>query len=82
MSFQGVEFTPEMREMVVNVKMFFDDFKSSLDQRTPPATKLTASAIGVSESTVKVIMAAYNKNGIDGLNWSQFQQTWSSNICC
>ena len=53
MSFQGVEFTPEMREMVVNVKIFFDDFKSSLDQRTPPATKLTASAIGVSESTVQ-----------------------------
>ena len=47
MSFQGVEFTPEMREMVVNVKVFFDDFKLSLDKRAPPATKLTASAIGV-----------------------------------
>ena len=74
MSFQGVEFTSEMREMIVNVKVFFDDFKLSIDKRIPPATKLTASAIGVSESTVKVIMAAYNKNGIDGLNWSQFQQ--------
>ena len=48
MSFQGVEFTPEMREMVVNVKVFFDDFKLSLDKQVPPATKLTASAIGVS----------------------------------
>ncbi len=74
MSFQGVEFTPEMRKMVVNVKVFFDNFKLSLDKRTPSATKLTASAIGISESTVKVIMAAYNKNGADGLNWSQFQQ--------
>ncbi len=26
MSFQGVEFTPEMREMVVNVKTYFDSF--------------------------------------------------------
>jgi len=74
MSFQGVEFTPEMREMVVNVKVFFDDFKLSIDEKIPPASKLAASAIGVSESTVKVIMAAYNKKGMDGLNWSQFQQ--------
>ena len=28
MSFQGREFTPEMRKMVVNVKHFFDNMKN------------------------------------------------------
>jgi hypothetical protein len=53
MSFQGVEFTPEMRKMVVNVKNFFDELKSA-DTLEAPATKLTASALSIGESTVKV----------------------------
>jgi len=73
MSFQGVEFTPEMRKMVVNVKDFFDELKST-DTLEPPATKLTASALGIGESTVKVIMAAYHKNGDEGLHWSKYDQ--------
>ncbi len=39
-----------------------------------PASKITASALDISESTVKVIMAAFNKKGIDGLNFSKFLQ--------
>lgn len=71
MSFQGVEFTPEMRKMVVNVKHFFDAFKHTLQPPLQtPSTQLSASALGVSESTVKVILAAYNKKGDDGLDWS------------
>lgn len=31
MSFQGVEFTPDMRKMVVNVKLFFDNLKLNTD---------------------------------------------------
>ena len=74
MSFQGVEFTPEMRKMAVNVKHYFDNLKSTPDSLRNPATRLAASALGVSESTVKVIMAAYNKKGEDGLGWSKSQQ--------
>lgn len=74
MSFQGVEFTPVMRKMVVNVRHFFDDLKVDTDTLENPATQLTASALGISESTVKVIMAAYNKNGEKGLDWSKFRQ--------
>lgn len=71
MSFQGVEFTPEMRQLVVNVKQFFDqNKKNSQTLQYECATVLTASALGVSESTVKVIMAAFNKKGINGLSWS------------
>ena len=74
MSFQGVEFTPEIRKMAVNVKHYFDNLKSTPDNLKNPATRLAASALGISESTVKVIMAAYNKKGNDGLDWSKSHQ--------
>ena len=74
MSFQGVEFTPDMRKMAVNVKLFFDNLKSNADSLGNPATQLAASALGISQSTVKVIMAAYNKKGTDGLDWSRSRQ--------
>lgn len=74
MSFQGIEFTPEMRKMVVNSKHFFDTLKPDPDTLKKPATQLTASALGISESTVKVIMSAYNKKGNEGLDWSNFEQ--------
>lgn len=74
MSFQGVEFNPEMRKMVVNVKHFFDSTKKTPNNLTRPASQLTASALNISESTVKVIMAAFNKKGEEGLNSSKFQQ--------
>ena len=74
MSFRGVEFTPEMRKMVVNVKHFFDSTKKTPKDLTRPASQLTATALNISESTVKVIMAAYNRRGEEGLNYSNFQQ--------
>ena len=74
MSFQGVEFTPGMRKMAVNVKHYFDNLKSTPNTLRNSATQLAASALGISESTVKVIMAAYNKKGGDGLDWSKSQQ--------
>lgn len=74
MSFQGVEFTPEMRKMVVNVKRFFDAFKKEHRTLKKPATALTASALDISESTVKVVMAAFNKDGEEGLSFSKSGQ--------
>ena len=74
MSFRGVEFTPEMRKMVVNVKHFFDSTKKTPKDLTRPASQLTATALNISESTVKVIMAAYNRRGEEGLNYSNFEQ--------
>lgn len=74
MSFQGFEFTPEMRKMVVNVKQFFDNAKKTRDDLKRPASKLAASALNVSESTVKVIMAAYRKKGDAGLVYSKSEQ--------
>lgn len=74
MSFQGFEFTPEMRKMVVNVKQFFDNAKKTRDDLKRPASKLAASALNVSESTVKVIMSAYRKKGDAGLVYSKSEQ--------
>lgn len=73
MSFQGIQFTPEMRKMIVNVKHFFDNFKLT-HTLSNPATQFTAEALGIAESTVKVVMAAYNEKGEDGLRWSDFDQ--------
>ena len=75
MSFQGIEFTPEMRKMAVNAKQFFDSLKKSTEGLKKPSTQLAASALNISESTVKVIMAAFNKNGAEGLHWSEFQKS-------
>lgn len=70
MSFQGVEFTPEMRQLIVNVKHFFDQNRKDPQLMNAGASSLAAAALGVSESTVKVVMAAFNKKGEDGLCWS------------
>jgi hypothetical protein len=43
MSFQGIEFTPNMRKMVVNTKLFFDRLKSEPNALENPATQLAAS---------------------------------------
>jgi hypothetical protein len=70
MSFQGIEFTPEMRKMVrkivVNAKHFFDSIKKDPNVLERTASQLAASALDISESTVKVIMAIFNKKGEEG----------------
>ena len=45
MSFQVIEFTPEMRKMVVNVKHFFDNVINDKIDLKKPASQLTASAL-------------------------------------
>ena len=74
MSFQGTEFSPEMRKMVVDVKHYFDSMKKSPNVLKQPASKLASSALDISESTVKVVMAAFNKSGDEGLNYSNSRQ--------
>ncbi len=63
MSFQGVEFTSGMRQMIVNVKRFFDSSKRDGNYKDIPSVTLTAQALGVSISTIKVVMSAYKKLG-------------------
>lgn len=70
MSFQGIEFTPEMRKLIVNVKRFFDENRKDSSLSHTGSTLLAARALGVSESTVKTILAAFNKAGDSGLQES------------
>jgi hypothetical protein len=71
MSFQGIEFTPEMRKLVVNVKQFFKLNKKNQELfDAKSAISLTALAMGISESSVGKITAAFNKGGDDILSWS------------
>ncbi len=66
MSFQGVQFSPEMRKMAVNVKIFFDKHRKNPKILEKSASFLAAKSLGISESTVKTIMAAFRKAGDDG----------------
>jgi len=70
MSFQGIEFTPEMRKLVVNVKLFFDQYRKDPEYFNKASDALTAQALGISISTARIIMAAFNKQGEEGLFWS------------
>ena len=65
MAFQGKEFTPEMKQLVVNLKQHFDEEKKAgRTISTKNATGRVAKGLGVGEATVKRIMAA-DKQGKD-----------------
>lgn len=64
MSFQGREFTLEMQQLVMNLKLHFDaERKSQKEVSTRNPTLRTAQALGIGEITVKSIMAEYRHNG-------------------
>jgi transposase len=70
-SFQGFEFSPEMRKLVVNVKCFFDQYRKEPEKTAKSATALASAALGIGETTVKMIMATFNSGGDQGLSRSQ-----------
>lgn len=62
MAFQGKEFSPEMRQLVVNLKQHFDDEKKAGKfVSTINATRRVAQGLGIGEATVKRIMAAHKQ---------------------
>ncbi len=62
MSFQGKEFTPEMKQMVVNLKHYFDkERKDHREVSTRNPTERTANGLGIGEATVKRIMTEYRQ---------------------
>jgi len=62
MAFQGKEFTQGMKQLVVNLKQFYDIEKCQNKLKATWAIQQTAKAIGIGEATVRRIMAEYNKN--------------------
>ena len=63
-SFQGKDFTPEMRQLVINLKLHFDqERKNHKEVSTRNPTLRTAKGLGIGEITVKRILAEYRQNG-------------------
>lgn len=58
-SFQGKDFTPEMRQLVINLKLHFDERKNHKGVSTRNPALRTAQGLGIGEITVKRIMAEY-----------------------
>lgn len=62
MTFQGKDFTPEMKQLVVNLKTHFDsEKKSGKNVSTKNSARRVAQGLGIGEATVKRIMAAHKQ---------------------
>ena len=64
MSFQGKDFTPAMKQLVINLKLHFDEERKNhkaVSTRNP--TLRTAQGLDIGEITVKRIMAEYRHHG-------------------
>src|SRR5262249_55235752 len=67
MSFQGQDFTPAMKQLVINLKLHFDEERKNhkpVSTRNP--TLRTAQGLDTGEITVKSIMAEYRQHGHAG----------------
>jgi len=66
MTFQGFDITPEMRQLVVNLKQHFDkEKKTGKSVPTRNATRRVAQGLGIGEATVKRIMATHKSGKSD-----------------
>jgi len=62
MSFQGKEFTQDMKQLVINLKQFNDIEKCKNEFKAVWSIEQTAMGLGIGQATVRRIMAEYNKN--------------------
>jgi len=62
MTFQGREFTQGMKQLVVNLKKFYDIERRRNNLKAAWAIEQTAKGLNIGEATVRRIMAEYNKN--------------------
>ena len=64
MSFQGKDFTPAMKQLVINLKLHFDEErKNHKEVSTRNPTLRTAQGLDIGEITVKRILAEYRQHG-------------------
>ena len=65
MAFQGKEFSPEMKQLIVNLKQYFDEEKKAgKTASTKNATGRVAHGLGIGEATVKRIMATHKQEKV------------------
>ncbi|ETR67987.1 MAG: hypothetical protein OMM_04837 [Candidatus Magnetoglobus multicellularis str. Araruama] len=65
MSFQGKEFTQGMKQLVINLKQFYDTERIKNGKKASWAIEQTAKGLKIGEATVRRVMAEYNKNKQD-----------------
>jgi len=65
MSFQGKEFNQGMKQLVINLKHFFDTERLKKGMKAVWSIEQTAKSLDIGEATVRRIMAEYNKNKQD-----------------
>ena len=58
-SSRGRPLTPEIKKLLVSVKLYFDEKKF---KPAEPSVKRTADALGIGVATVKRVMADYNRD--------------------
>jgi hypothetical protein len=64
MAFQGKDFTPAMKQWVINLKLHFDEERKHYKEvSTRNPTLRTAQGLDIGEITVKRIMAEYRHQG-------------------
>ncbi len=61
MAIQGKELTPEVKKLIVSVKLYFDRFKSKKEV-SESSVQRAADAVDIGVATVKRIMADYNRD--------------------
>jgi len=65
MAFQGKEFTPEMNQLIVNLKQHFDEEKKAgKSVSTKNAAGRVAYGLGIGGATVKRIMATHKQEKV------------------
>lgn len=62
MSFQGKEFTQGMKQLVINLKQFYDIERCQNNYKAVWSIERTAKGLGIGEASVRRIIAEYNKN--------------------
>ena len=62
MAFQGQEFTQGMKQLVVNLRQFYDIGRHRNNLKADRAAEQTAKGLNIGEATVRRIMTGYDRN--------------------
>lgn len=65
MSFQGKEFNQGMKQLIINLKEYYDTERAKNGKRANWAIEQTAKGLKIGEATIRRIIVEYNKNDQD-----------------
>ena len=65
MSFQGKELNQGMKQLIINLKEYYDTERAKNGKRANWAIEKTAKGLKIGEATIRRIIVEYNKNDQD-----------------